>query len=80
MREFIAKIKPAFERYKNIGVRIEDDMLVTATGTEWMTGKLPRSIAAIEEFMKRNSKKELKYGLLQSEESAPAYAYFALGD
>ncbi len=79
MREFIAKIKPAFDRYKSIGVRIEDDMLVTATGTEWMTGKLPRTIAAIESFMKRNSKKELKYGLLPGEESAPADAFFALG-
>ena len=31
-RDFIAKVKPAFEKYKSIGVRIEDDMLVTATG------------------------------------------------
>ena len=51
MKAFIAKIRPAFEKYKNIGVRIEDDMLVTPTGVEWMTGKLPRSIAAIEAFM-----------------------------
>lgn len=51
MSEFIAKIKPAFERYRNIGVRIEDDILVTATGAEWMSGPLPRSIADIEKFM-----------------------------
>ena len=50
-RAFIAKVRPAFEKYKNIGVRIEDDMLVTATGVEWMSGKLPRSIADIEAFM-----------------------------
>lgn len=50
-REFIAKVRPAFEKYKNIGVRIEDDMLVTATGVEWMSGKLPRTIAGIEAFM-----------------------------
>jgi hypothetical protein len=34
-------VKPAFEKYKNIGVRIEDDMLITPTGVEWMTKALP---------------------------------------
>src|SRR6185503_6843927 len=28
-QKFIAAIRPAFEKYKNIGVRIEDDMLIT---------------------------------------------------
>ncbi|MEQ1764940.1 MAG: aminopeptidase P family protein, partial [Pyrinomonadaceae bacterium] len=50
-KAFIEKVKPIYERYKNIGVRIEDDMLVTETGVAWMTGKLPRSIADIEAFM-----------------------------
>jgi Xaa-Pro aminopeptidase len=50
-REFIAKVRPAFERYKGIGVRIEDDMLVTATGVEWMNKALPRSISEIEAFI-----------------------------
>lgn len=50
-KAFIAKVRPVFEKYKNIGVRIEDDMLVTDSGVEWMTGKLPRSIADIEAFM-----------------------------
>lgn len=50
-REFIAKVQPAFEKYKNIGVRIEDDLLVTETGVEWMTKALPRSISEIEAFM-----------------------------
>lgn len=53
-KEFLAKIKPVFEKYKNIGVRIEDDMLVTETGVEWMTKKLPRSIADIETFMAKS--------------------------
>jgi Xaa-Pro aminopeptidase len=48
---FIAKIKPAFEKYKNIGVRIEDDMLITETGVEWMSKALPRSINDVEKFM-----------------------------
>jgi Xaa-Pro aminopeptidase len=55
-RAFIEKVRPAFEKYKNIGVRIEDDMLVTATGVEWMTKDLPRTIADIENFMAKTPK------------------------
>ena len=55
-REFIAKVKPAFEKYKNIGVRIEDDMLITPTGVQWMTGKLPRKMSDIEAFIAKASK------------------------
>jgi Xaa-Pro aminopeptidase len=55
-KALIAKIKTAFEKYKNIGVRIEDDMLVTETGVEWMTRALPRTIADVESFMARASK------------------------
>ncbi|MEQ1642603.1 MAG: aminopeptidase P family protein [Pyrinomonadaceae bacterium] len=50
-KAFIAKVRPVYEKYKNIGVRIEDDMLITETGVEWMSGKLPRTIADIEAFM-----------------------------
>lgn len=56
----IEKIRPAFEKYKNIGVRIEDDLLVTPTGVEWMTKKLPRRLEDIESFMSRASK-EIAY-------------------
>jgi Xaa-Pro aminopeptidase len=55
-RAFIEKVRPAFEKYKNIGVRIEDDLLVTPTGVEWMTKNLPRSIADIENFMAKSPK------------------------
>ncbi len=51
MAAFKEKIRPAFERYKNIGVRIEDDMLVTRSGVEWMTKALPRKLEDIEAFM-----------------------------
>ncbi len=50
---FIAAIKPAFEKYRGLGVRIEDDMLITPDGVKWMTGALPRSIADIEAFIAR---------------------------
>lgn len=50
-KAFIEKVRPVYEKYKNIGVRIEDDMLVTETGVTWMSAKLPRTIADIEAFM-----------------------------
>jgi Xaa-Pro aminopeptidase len=53
---FVAKIRPAFEKYKGIGVRIEDDMLVTANGVEWMTKDLPRTADAIEAFIAKARK------------------------
>jgi Xaa-Pro aminopeptidase len=59
-KEFLSKIRPVFEKYKNIGVRIEDDMLVTKNGVEWMTKALPRTIADIESFMAKASK-EMAY-------------------
>jgi Xaa-Pro aminopeptidase len=49
--KFIAAVRPAFEKYKGIGVRIEDDMVVTPEGCKWMTGALPRSIVDIETFI-----------------------------
>ncbi len=56
MRAYKEKVRPVFEKYKNIGVRIEDDMLVTESGVEWMTAKLPRKISDIEAFMEKASK------------------------
>ncbi len=57
--KFIAAVRPAFEKYKNIGVRIEDDMLVTADGVRWLTQALPRTIPEIESMIARASR-ELK--------------------
>lgn len=51
--KFIAAVRPAFEKYKNIGVRIEDDMLITADGVKWMTEALPRKMSEIEGFIAR---------------------------
>ena len=51
--KFKQEIRPAYEKYKGIGVRIEDDMLVTETGTRWMTAALPRKLNEIEAFMAR---------------------------
>src|SRR5438552_2927934 len=49
--KFIAAVKPAFEKYRRLGVRIEDDMVITPEGVKWMTGALPRSIADVEAFI-----------------------------
>jgi Xaa-Pro aminopeptidase len=37
---------------ENLGVRIEDDVLVTADGHELLSAKAPRSVREIEEAMK----------------------------
>jgi len=37
--------------YRGIGVRIEDDLLVTATGSENLSAKLPRTISEIENWI-----------------------------
>ncbi len=57
---FIEKVRPVFEKYKNIGVRIEDDLLVTDTGVEWMTKALPRKLEDVEAFMAK-APKQLGY-------------------
>jgi Xaa-Pro aminopeptidase len=54
--KFISAVRPAFEKYKNIGVRIEDDMLVTSDGHRWLSEALPRTIPDIEAFMARASR------------------------
>ncbi len=43
------------ERFKGIGVRIEDDVLVTPTGHENLTAAIPREVAALEAIVGRAS-------------------------
>src|SRR5687768_5487787 len=49
--KFKTAVRPAYEKYKGIGVRIEDDMLITENGVRWLTEALPRKIADIEDFI-----------------------------
>ena len=37
---------------ENLGVRIEDDVLVTATGAEWLSGRAPKTTDEIERLMR----------------------------
>ncbi len=49
------KIADAVRRYANIGVRIEDDYIVTATGFDRITADAPREIEEIEREMAKKS-------------------------
>jgi Xaa-Pro aminopeptidase len=50
---FVDKVRPAVMRYRGIGIRIEDDVLVTAAGPEVLTAATPKSILDIERLMRR---------------------------
>jgi Xaa-Pro aminopeptidase len=54
-REMAARIRGATERYRNIGVRIEDSYLLTADGLERVSAGAPREIAEIEALMAAES-------------------------
>jgi Xaa-Pro aminopeptidase len=50
--EFIRKVKPAFEKYKNIGIRIEDSFLLTEDGLVNLSAEAPKTLEQIEGFLK----------------------------
>lgn len=50
--EFIARVRPAFEKYKNIGVRIEDSFLMTSNGLERLSASVPRTVEEVETFLR----------------------------
>jgi Xaa-Pro aminopeptidase len=47
-----ARLRPAVQFYRNIGVRIEDDYAVTTAGMVWLSRGVPRDIVEIEAHMK----------------------------
>jgi Xaa-Pro aminopeptidase len=52
---FIEKVRPMVDKYRNLGVRIEDSFLVTESGLERLSSNVPRTIEEIESFLKQNS-------------------------
>ena len=61
---YISPSKDVPERYWNIGVRIEDDVLVTEDGSDVLTDGVPKSTADIERLMAKSSsgRRDAKHG------------------
>jgi Xaa-Pro aminopeptidase len=49
---FVEKVRPLVQKYKNIGVRIEDSFLLTDTGLERLSSGVPRTVEEVEQFLK----------------------------
>jgi len=49
----IEKLRTKLEKYMHIGIRIEDDIVVTETGHKNLSEAAPREMNAIESLMKR---------------------------
>ena len=52
---FIARVRRSVEKYQNMGVRIEDDYIVTDRGVERISADAPREIAEIEALIRRHA-------------------------
>jgi Xaa-Pro aminopeptidase len=52
--KFIAAVRPAFEKYKGIGVRIEDDVLITEGAPKVLSSRIPSKLEDVEAAMKRH--------------------------
>ncbi len=55
---FIRQVGPLFEKYKNTGVRIEDDILITSSGNEVLSAAAPKEPRDVEKLMKGKSRYE----------------------
>lgn len=48
---FAATVRTAVQKYKDIGIRIEDSFLLTANGLENLSRTVPRTLEEVERFM-----------------------------
>jgi len=53
LNEFIRRVAPVYERYKGIGIRIEDDILIIENGNVNLSSGAPKSVEEIEAVMRR---------------------------
>jgi Xaa-Pro aminopeptidase len=51
MATFVERVTPAVNRYRQIGVRIEDSFLMTEDGPALLSGKAPKDISTIERLV-----------------------------
>jgi len=49
--DYLSKVKPIFQKYIGIGIRIEDDILITKNGNEILSINAPKSVNEIEKLM-----------------------------
>ena len=49
---FAEQVRPVYEKYAGIGIRIEDDILVTGTGNRVLSDKAPKTVEEIEAAMR----------------------------
>ena len=52
LAQFIKDVGPVYEQYENIGVRIEDDILITPGGNINLSRYAPKEMEDIEQLMK----------------------------
>jgi Xaa-Pro aminopeptidase len=51
--KFMEAVRPAFEKYKGIGVRIEDDILITTGEPKILSGGIPSKLEEVEASVQR---------------------------
>ncbi len=56
LKEFVKKVKPVYEKFRNISIRIEDDILVTEKGNRVLSASVPKEVKDIEKLMRKRSR------------------------